>query len=412
MPRPAPLLVAALLLPAAPQARAGLYLSLEATRPLPADWRGYLPDQRLLRALAAPPGLAAPSPRRDQYAAARLELESAAKSRALSAAESADLGALCVRLGSVDAALDVLRPAARRFPESFEVAANLGTALQLHGDLGQAAAALEEAARLAPPPLRGAERLHLALVRGRLNRAARGPAQLDALPGAGLAEVQQLAAWLPADGLLVWKLGELARERGELATAASLVDGAANEFGLDGPAFRARRQLFRQEARAAEERGAHAAPKPAGGFRSPRLLARGFDPARLPKPAPGAVPELPWAVVAETDYGPKALPVFLDYLDKLDGREVTLTGFVTLPAGLGADRLEEAREVLLTESPVGCWFCETPGPARTVLVELAAGERLEPGPNAVRVRGVVRLNRSEPDQYPVRLSDAKRLAVD
>ena len=126
---------------------AGLHYSGESYRELPARWRGYLPDHRALRTTSAAQfSTTGPvAPLRDQYADAALKLESAGKSRALTADEAADFGALYVRLGQAAKAVDVLRPAVRKFPEHFRLAANLGTAWQLNGDLAQAAAVLEDA---------------------------------------------------------------------------------------------------------------------------------------------------------------------------------------------------------------------------------------------------------------------------
>src|SRR5262245_53632597 len=152
-----------LLLLAAP-AHAGLHYSGEAIADLPAQWRGYFPDQRLLRTLPAPPGPNQPAnPLRESYRAAADQL--AALSRPLTPDEAADLGALHLRLGQIDKAIDVLRIAQRQQPDHFRLTANLGAAWHMQGDLDQAALMLREAVRLAPAKLRKAEELHLNLVR-------------------------------------------------------------------------------------------------------------------------------------------------------------------------------------------------------------------------------------------------------
>src|SRR3954447_17363875 len=131
--------------------RAGLYYSGEEVAELPSQWRGFLPDQRALRMVAIRPGPNVPaSPLRDAYREAADALVKTAAERSLTADEAADLGALHIRLGAVDAALTVLRGAQRQHPEHFRLVANLGTAWQLQGDLDQAAQALREAVRLAP----------------------------------------------------------------------------------------------------------------------------------------------------------------------------------------------------------------------------------------------------------------------
>src|SRR5262245_61350951 len=115
-----PLLV--LLLTSAPHARAGLYYSGEEIAPLPAQWRGFLIDQRLLRTLAFKPMSKTPAnPLRQRYEKAVAELDRASRSRKLSADELADLGALHVRLGNVPRAVEVLRGAQREHPRHFKI---------------------------------------------------------------------------------------------------------------------------------------------------------------------------------------------------------------------------------------------------------------------------------------------------
>jgi hypothetical protein len=120
-------------------ARAGLYYSGETMAELPSQWRGFLLDQRRLRNIAVPPIAGAPaSPARLHYQEDAAKLEQAARTRKLTADELADLGALYVRLGDAARAVTVLREAQRDYPNHFHIAANLGTAWQLQGDLGQA----------------------------------------------------------------------------------------------------------------------------------------------------------------------------------------------------------------------------------------------------------------------------------
>src|SRR5271166_5008636 len=127
-------------------ARAGLYYSGETQNELPSQWRGYLLDQRTLRNIAIKPAQGTPAgTARARYEEAAARLEKTSRTRKLSADEQADLGALHVRLGEAARAVDVLRAAQRDHPNHFRIAANLGTAWQLQGDLEQAAAALQQA---------------------------------------------------------------------------------------------------------------------------------------------------------------------------------------------------------------------------------------------------------------------------
>src|SRR5207244_12638536 len=142
-------------------AQAGLYYSGETVAELPAQWRGFLLDHRSLRVLAAKPTPGLPdTPLRSEYRSALARLE---RKTSPDADDLADLGALYVRLGQAGKAVDVLRAAQRKYPEHFRIAANLGTAWQLQGDLEQSAAALCQAVKFAPAKLRPVEELHLKL---------------------------------------------------------------------------------------------------------------------------------------------------------------------------------------------------------------------------------------------------------
>src|SRR5262249_206634 len=155
-----------------------------------------------------------------------------------------------------------LRTAQRDYPNHFRIVANLGTAWQLHGDLGQAAACLQQAVRLAPGKLQKAEEQQLRLVRlrqrekagtqdlddlfairfvgesGRYERGKLGAGQRKKLPSDAVALIQQVALWLPADARLLWQLAELANAHGDVKTAAAIMDGCVTEFGLHAPELR------------------------------------------------------------------------------------------------------------------------------------------------------------------------------
>jgi Flp pilus assembly protein TadD len=370
---------------------------------------GFLVDHRSLRAAGVERPADLPSPLRDDYRTAADRLDKLAKTRPLTADEAADLGALLVRLGTPDKAVAVLAPAARKHPDHFRLAANLGTAFQLSGDLGRAADHLEEAVRLAPEKLRDAERWHLKLVRLRLKegRAANAPVAPDALFGApppadAVAVVQQLALWLPADGRLLWQLGELARAHGDVRTAAAILDGCVTEFALGAADLRKRRVLYRAEADADAAKPDHERHKTTLKAKSARPLVKAFDEAALPAVRADAANPLPWPVLSATTTDAKGRPAFLKYLDKLDGKTVTLTGFMQ-PV---RDELA-VTGFLLLEYPVGCWFCETPDATGLVSVELKAGKTAEFRKSLVKVTGTLVLNRTDPETYLFALADAR-----
>src|SRR5579859_3586315 len=231
----------------ASSARAGLHYSGETLAELPSQWRGFLVDLRSLRVLGFPqaPGLP-PSPLRTEYREALARLEKKANPNA---DELADLGALYVRTGQAAKAVELLRAAQRKQPDHFRIAANLGTAWHLQGDLDQATDCLRIAVKLAPVRLRPAEELHLKLVqfrkkdlkavdrlddlfgvrfvgeKGEWEPGKIAEAERKKLPPDAAATIQRLALSLPADARLLWQLAELANAIGDIRTAASIFDG-------------------------------------------------------------------------------------------------------------------------------------------------------------------------------------------
>ncbi len=424
----------ALALALAPPARAGLYYSGEQFAELPSRPSGFLTDHRALRAAgyARPDGL--PSPLRGDYLAAADRLEKLAKARALTADEIADLGAIHIRLGKADKALNVLAPAVRKFPEHFRIAANLGTAFQLTGDLERAATQLEEAVRLAPAKLKPFEQVHLKLVRLRLKegKAANQPATVDdlfgvkyvgasgapeanaladvekkKLPDDALVVVQQLALWLPADARLLWQLGELCNALGDVRSAAAALDGCVTEFALGSPDLRKRRLVYRAAADELAKKPGHDQHRGAIKVKSSRPLLKAFDESLLPAIHADKTNALPWPVLAATNIGAKGKPAFPKYLEQLDGKTVTLTGFMQ-PVKDGLD----GGGFLLLEYPVGCWFCEVPDPTALLDVELKAGKTAEFRKGLIKVTGTLVLNRTDPEGYLFSLKDARVGAAD
>jgi hypothetical protein len=420
----AALLVAVL---AAPAARAGLYYSGEQIAPLPSQWRGFLLDQRLLRTIAVKPTKTSPpNPTRDRYREAADKLEAIKRERKLTADEIADLGALYVRLSEAAKAVEILRAAQRDFPNHFAIAANLGSAWQMQGDLAQAAVALEQAVKLAPGKLQRAEEYHLKLVRFR--HKTNKPGQLDdlfgvryvgasgkfeagklaeaeqkKLPADAAAHLQQLALWLPADGALLWQMGELAGALGDVRTAAAMMDGCVTEFGLADPELRAHRRAYRAAAEALGQATKTEHEGHAGlAARSKRPLLSKFGTAELPAINDKGVNLLPWTIVAETTIDKKYKPSFAKYLKELDGKQVTLTGYMQ---PLGDDA--EPSSFMFIEYPVGCWYCEMPEITNIILVELPAGKTVGLTREALKITGTLKLNDKDPENFIYCIGKAK-----
>lgn len=409
-------------------ARAGLYYSGETFAELPSQWRGFLLDQRVLRNLAVPPIVGGPAnPLRAEYETAAAKLDNAARQRQLTADERADRGALYVRLGEAGKAVELLRAAHREYPTHFRVAANLGTAWQLQGDLNQAALALQEAIRLAPAKFQKAEELQLKLVRLRMKQ--KDAAGLDDLfgvhyrndkgeyepgklaeterkkmPTGAAALVQQLALWLPADGRLLWQLGELAGAHGDVKMSAAILEGCVSEFGMNTPELRRHRQLTRAAAEIKTAHGEHL-----GGLktRSRRPLLGRLNRAELPPIQPNGVNALPWELLGETQVNRDFKPTFSQYLKDLDGKQVTLAGFMR-PL---KDDLEVA-SFMLIEYPVGCWYCEVPDVTGIVFVELPKGKTVAVGRGLVKITGTLTLNATDPENFLYTIGKAKVTEAD
>lgn len=400
-------------------ASAGLYSSLEPINPLPAKWRGFLPDHRNLRMVAVDPttkpGMPL-SPLRESYTDLVLTLEAASKSRTLTAKEAADLSAAYVRLGTPEKAIGVLRTARRQFPDDFKLAANLGTAYQLSGDLRSAEAAMEDAVKLAPAKSQPAERLHLKLVRTRLNEGRNPPDTWDQLfqskeqkyPADAAAIMQQLALWLPADGRLLWQLAEIANASGDVRTAANILDGCVAEFGMASPLLREHRTQYRKAAEkfaATEDHIGHAGSIV---FASSRALGGTFDASKLPAIRADRSNPLPWGALLEVTVGKGFKPTFLKHIDSLEGKTVTITGYAS-SAGDGAD----GASFLMTEYPIGCWFCESPDATGIVRIELAAGGDATTIPRgAIKLTGKLKLNRNDPERFLYTVENAKLAVTD
>jgi hypothetical protein len=214
--------------------------------------------------------------------------------------------------------------------------------------------------------------------------------------------VQQLALWLPADGRLLWQLGELANAHGDVRTAAAILDGCVTEFAIASPVARERRRVYRAAADEIAKNPDHEGHKITLKAKSARPLVKAFDESTLPPVRDDGANPLPWRVLAATTLDAKGTAAFLDYLDRLDGKTVTLNGFMQ-PV---RDELQ-VTGFLLLEYPVGCWFCETPEATGLVGVELKPGKAVDLKKGLVKVTGTLSLNRADPETYWFRVTDAR-----
>ena len=412
------------LLAATGSANAGLYCSGEKYAELPAQWRGFLLDQRVLRQIAVPASDAiSASPQRLQYERDAKRLET----RGSTADDAADLGALYVRLGKFDEAVEVLRRAQREHPNHFAIAANLATAWQRKGELRAADAAIREAVRLAPGKYLAAETLHAKLIEARLKSGTVdlddlfgvhyvGPsgkfepgkiagAEKKKLPAKAVALVQQLALWLPSDGPLLRQLAELANAYGDVPSAAAMMEGCVVQYGMSDPETRLRRRMLKDlAAQAVKHEVGHEGTL---AFRSRRALISSVDALDLPPISAKGINAIPWELLTATVHTGKFPPQFPKYLTELKGHTVSLAGFLQ-PLGEETD----LSSFLLIQYPVGCWYCEMPELTAMIRVDLPAGETTTARKGLLRVTGVLSVNDTDPEGFLYSLRDAKLAPVD
>lgn len=419
-------------------ARAGLYYSGESYATLPTQWRGFLLDHRQLRNIAVKPKTEAEaSVLRQSYQREAAKLEALAKKDTLDADGIADLGAIYVRLGESARAVELLRAGVKSHPNHFAIAANLGAAWQMLGDYPQAVLALEHAVQLAPGRLQPFEDAHLKLARARLRSSANElddlfgvqfgngkggyePGKWNAvdqkkLPSKAVAIAQQLALWFPADGRLLWQLSELTNAHGDIRNAAAMLEGCVVQFGMANPTLRKHRQIVR----AAAEALADATPavgakvdhvdKHAGtiAFRSRRPLLSKLDAIGLPPVDPKGVNPIPWELFNDTAFAKPFKVTFPGYLRELDGKQVSLHGFMH---PLRDDPDQAA--FLFIESPVGCWYCEMPETTGIVYVEMPPGQATRIQRGLMRIVGRLTLNSTDPEEFLYSVKDARVGAVD
>lgn len=428
------ILILGCMLLAAGSVRAGLYYSGEKYASLPSQWRGFLLDHRTLRNIALKPkNDADASPMRVRYLAEAKALQAKIDKGNATADESADLGALYVRLGDAERAVEILRPAQRTHPNHFAIAANLGAAWQALGDLRQSAAALEEAVRLAPGKYLAVEEAHLKLVRGRQREKGNGlddlfgvrfvndkgeyepgrfaAAEKKKLPARAVEIAQQLGLMLPADGPLLWQLAELANAYGDIPSAAAMTDGCVTHFGMDNPLLRKHRQILRD--------AVDQLPRPAVGsehetkhvgtlaFRSRRPLISQSLAGTLPPIDAKGVNPIPWELFGETTIEKPFKVSFPKYLQELSGKQIAMTGFM-YPLREDPDM----SAFLFIEAPVGCWYCEMPETTGILFVELPAGKTVRYQRGLVRITGRLSLNSDDPEEFLYTVKDAKVGSLD
>jgi hypothetical protein len=116
---------------------------------------------------------------------------------------------------------------------------------------------------------------------------------------------------------------------------------------------------------------------------------------------------LPWALLRETQIHRNFRPTFAPYLKELDGKTITLTGFIQ-PFNEDAD----LASFMVIEYPVGCWFCEQPDLNGILHVQMPKGQTAVYSRNLVRVTGRLVLNATDPEEFLFSIRDARVAEAD
>jgi len=141
--------------------------------------------------------------------------------------------------------------------------------------------------------------------------------------------------------------------------------------------------------------------------RSRRPFASHLDESSLPPINEKGVTPMPWVVLAETTLDKKFTPTFAKYLKELDGKQISLSGFMQ-PLG---EELESSTFMLI-EYPVGCWYCEMPEITAIVFVELPVGKTVSVTRGLMKVTGTLKLNTTDPENFLYTISKAKVTEAD
>lgn len=410
------------------QSLAGVYYSQETFNPLPCQWRGLLMDQRQLRLLALEPKAGQVSSEfRKKYLQDKSRLEKIAKERKLLPEESADLGAIAIRLNQAPMAVEILRKADREYPQDFRILANLASAWQTLGEFDRAIQVSEQAVVLAPGKYTAAEKLHLSWIRQLKRQKAENrldnlfglkyqtqdgkylpggiePVQLKNIPTDSIASVQHLALWFPADSLLLMQLAEIANASGDPEVALAMMDGCVTEYGLREPMLLEHRRILREylQVRKTAKDEKHQDHK--GWFAPKSLRALALEKIDLDLPAikPNAFNSLPWLVLAQTQVDRKANAQYPAYLKQLENQKVQIEGHMQ-PVG----EEYESGTFLLLENPVGCWYCEMPALNGMVLVELKDSKIARISRQPQVIKGRLQLRKDDPEKFLFTILDAE-----
>lgn len=103
------------------------------------------------------------------------------------------------------------------------------------------------------------------------------------------------------------------------------------------------------------------------------------------------------------EYGEIFVPKFGDKVKKLEGKEVTLTGYI-----IPFEGMFKPDHIIISSLPIAsCFFCGTGGPE--TVAEVYLGEPVKYTAKLVQVKGKLQLNDSDTNQLMYILQDAEMI---
>lgn len=375
--------------------------SLEEWSALPARTRGFMRDLRNLRLLMANPGNAGQIAGGREIYIQALGLIPPREKRESGLPWGEEAG-IRYRLGDLAGAEEAARQGLALFPKEERLAFVLALVAHAREDWSQAERALSLAIALGSDGKTRKKRLdHLAWVRGRAKGSGGWIEELSGKwPGQeGLASAQEMCLLVPSDALAPLLAAYRARNAGDSHGALALADLVAGESGIRMDMVTRLQSELSKVVTADLAKGGKPS-HPASLYRSDAAFVPREAPVVLPPAREGAQP-LPWALLGQSRMRKGSLS-HADLLNKIDGKTIEISGYTHF---LGDE--PPAGAVVLVEMSFGCWHCDMPGLPGLLDLYMADGQNLLPSRDPVKLRGKLRLNRDNPEDYLFRLEEGR-----
>lgn len=103
--------------------------------------------------------------------------------------------------------------------------------------------------------------------------------------------------------------------------------------------------------------------------------------------------------VTKDEYGDLYVPVFSKDIQKIQGKEVVVEGFI-----IPFEGMFKPTQLILSALPISeCFFCGSGGPE--TVIEITMKEKIKYTTKRVKIRGKLKLNRDNPDKLMYMLED-------